>query len=241
MDRHAPLRYRMGRRSSTMKGKKMKKICCIQLGLVLILTTYAYAYDDHDFQVWNTDVEEFKINKDSKIAVEEEFRWGNNADEFFYHHYDVGFFYNLEKWLNVGGGYRHVYELKKGEFKLENEPYVTAALLWGLKGFQFEDRNRMEYRHFDYQDDSWRYRNKFTLRFPWKFTTLQVQPYVADEIFIGFGNSISELNQNRFCCGLGMNLTKNLKAEIYYMLVSAKSSGAWSDADVLGTKLKLSF
>jgi hypothetical protein len=218
----------------------MKKVILAIIGLVLLLTTKVYAYDDGDFQVWNTDVEEVKINKDSKLAFEEEFRWGDNANEFYYHHYDVGLFYNIEKWLNIGGGYRHVYELKKGKFKLENEPYLTATLLWDLKGFRIEDRSRMEYREFDYQDDSWRYRNKVTVKLPWKFTRIEIQPYLSDEIFVSF-NGTSELNQNRFSSGLAMDLTKNLKAEIYYMLQSSKSSGKWRDINVLGTKLKITF
>jgi len=218
----------------------MKRISFILIGFILMIAGRVYAYDDHDFQVWNTDVEEFKINKDAKIAFEEEFRWGDNASEFYYKHYDVGFFYNLEKWLNIGGGYRHIYELKKGKFKVENEPYVTTTLLWDSLGFKFDDRNRLEYRHFDYQNDSWRYRNKIAAKLPWKFTKLEIQPYVSDEIFIGF-STISELNQNRFSPGLSMNLTKNLKAEIYYMLQSTKVGGKWVDANVLGTKLKIAF
>ncbi|MDP2923488.1 MAG: DUF2490 domain-containing protein [Candidatus Omnitrophota bacterium] len=218
-----------------MKGK------IIFLTTIIILTgSCVYAYDDGDFQVWNTDVEELKINNDAKIALEEEFRWGDNASEFYYQHYDVGFFYNLKKYLNIGGGYRHIYELKKGKFMVENEPYVTANLLWDLLGFKFDDRSRMEYRHFDYQTDSWRYRNKITAKLPWKFTRIEIQPYLSDEIFVGFG-TISEFNQNRFSSGLAMNLTKNVKAEIYYMLQSTKSSGKWVDANVLGTKLKIAF
>jgi len=212
----------------------------MMIGFILMLAATVYAYNDHDFQAWNTDAEEFKVSKDAKIALEQEFRWGDNAGEFYYQHYDAGFFYNLREWLNIGGGYRHVYELKKGKFKVENEPYVTASLLWSLSGFKFDDRSRIEYRHFDYQADSWRYRNKITAKLPWKFTKLEIQPYLADEIFIGFGK-IDELNQNRFTCGLGMNLTKNLKAEIYYMLQSAKSSDKWIDTGVLGTKLKVAF
>jgi hypothetical protein len=218
----------------------MKKTIFAILGVVLLFTAKGYAYDDGDFQVWNTDVQEFKINKDSKLAFEEEFRWGDNANEFYYHHYDVGFFYNLEKWLNIGGGYRHIYELKKGKFKLENEPYLVATLLGDFKGFKLEDRNRLEYRHFDYQDDSWRYRNKVTVKLLWKFTKLEIQPYLSDEIFISFDGA-TELSQNRFSPGLAMSLTKNIKAEIYYMLQSGKSSGKWVDANVLGTKLKLVF
>ncbi|OIO36602.1 MAG: hypothetical protein AUJ74_01875 [Candidatus Omnitrophica bacterium CG1_02_44_16] len=218
----------------------MKQISLVLLVSMFMLVTKVYAYDDHDLQVWNTDTEEFKVSKDAKAVFEEEFRWGNNADDFYYHHYDAGFFYNLKKYLNIGGGYRHVYELKKGESKLENEPYITATLLWGLKGFKFEDRSRLEYRHFDYQRDSWRYRNKVTLKLPWKFTKLEIQSYISDEILVGF-SKITELNQNRFSSGLSMNLTKNLKAEIYYILQSAKSSDKCVDTNVLGTKLKIVF
>jgi hypothetical protein len=218
----------------------MKKAILVMMGVLLLFTAKVCAYDDGDFQVWNTDVEEFKINKDSKLALEEEFRWGDNAHEFTYHHYDVGFFTNLEKWLNIGGGYRHVYELKKGKFRLENEPYLAATLLWDLKGFKIEDRHRMEYRYFDYQDDSWRYRNKVTVKLPWKFTRIGIQPYLSDEIFVGFNGS-STLNQNRFSSGLAMNLTKNLKAEIYYLLQCSKSPDNWKDTNVLGTKLKWAF
>jgi hypothetical protein len=218
----------------------MRKAFFAILGVVLLVTSKVYAYDYGDFQVWNTDAQEFKINKDSKFAFEEEFRWGDNASEFYYHHYDVGFFYSLEKWLNIGGGYRHIYELKKGKFKLENDPYLVATLLGDIEGFKIEDRNRLEYRHFDYQDDSWRYRNKVTMKLPWKFTKLEIQPYLSDEVFISFDGA-TELSQNRFSPGLAFNLTKNLKAEIYYMLQSSKSSDRWTDANVLGTKLKLAF
>ncbi len=218
----------------------MKKVKFLAVGLVMAVSGMAHAYDNGDFQVWNTDVEEFKINKDSKIALEEEFRWGDTANQFFYHHYDVGFFYDLKKYLNIGGGYRHIYELKKGKFKLENDPYITATLFGDLNGFKFDSRSRFEYRHFGYQTDSWRYRNKFTAKLPWKFTKLEIQPYLADEIFVDLKN-VHQFNQNRFSSGFGMNLTKNIKAEIYYMLQSSKSAGKWTKANVLGTKLKLAF
>jgi len=219
---------------------KMKKRIFMMAVLASMTAGSACAYDDGDFQLWNTDVEEFKIDKDSKIALEEEFRWGDNANEFYYHHYDAGFCYNLKKYLSIGGGYRRIYELKRGKFKQENAPYLTATLLWDLEGFKFEDRSRLEYRHFSYQPDSGRCRNKFTIKLPWKFTGIEIQPCVSDEIFFGFGGT-NQFNQNRFSSGAGMNLTENIKAELYYMLVSAKNAGKWVDSNVLGTKIKLAF
>ncbi|MBU3982652.1 MAG: DUF2490 domain-containing protein, partial [Proteobacteria bacterium] len=91
--------------------------------------------------------EEIKINKSSKIALEEEFRWGDNANDFYYHHYDVAFIYGINKYLDVGLGYRQIYEKKKGEFKEENQPNINAAVKWELLGYKLEDRSRLEYRH----------------------------------------------------------------------------------------------
>lgn len=217
------------------------RINYIILGLALMITGRAFAYDDGDFQLWNTDVEELKVNQDSKIALEQEFRWGGDAGEFYYQHYDIGYFYNLMKYFNIGGGYRHILSLQTGKWKIENEPYVTATLVWELAGCKFEDRNRMEYRHFDYQADAWRYRNKFTIKLPCKFTKLEFQPFVSDEIFVRFGGT-NQFSQNRVSAGLGINLAKNVKTEIYYLLDSAKNNkGKWIDANVLGTKVKLVF
>lgn len=219
----------------------MKKALCMGAGLVFALYVQAFGYDDGDFQVWNTETEEFKINDKLKVALEEEFRWGNNANEFFYHHYDTGVSFSVNKHWSFGTGYRHVYELKRGKFKQENEPYITATLTAPIQNFSFDTRSRLEYRHFSFQPDSWRYRNKCTLKFPWKMTALKIQPYVADEVLMSFASGTNQLNQNRIACGFGMSLTKAIKGEIYYMLVSSKSAGKWTDSNVLGTKLKISF
>lgn len=217
----------------------MKKSIFVIIGLTLFLAVKVYAYDNGDFQIWHTENQEFKVNKESKITLEEEFRWGDDASEFYYHHYDAGFVYSLNKHLDLGVNYRQVYEKKKGKFKEENRPHLNATLKYDIYGFKLDDRNRIEYRHFDYQADSWRYRNKFTVRFPWKFTRLEIQPYLADEIFLDFQNKA--FSRNRFYSGFGMSFTKNIKGEIYYLLQSSRSGNNWVDANVLGTKLKIAF
>jgi Protein of unknown function (DUF2490) len=218
----------------------MRKAAVLFMALLFTMAVKAFAYDDNDFQIWNTDVEEMKINDKSKIAFEQEFRWGDNADEFFYQHYDIGFFYSIQKYLNIGGGYRYIYETKNRKFRLEREPYVTLSLLWDSKGFKFEDRSRLEYRNFQYQADAWRYRNKLTMKCPWKYTKMEIQPYLSDEMLFSL-SATNQLSQNRASAGIGMNLTKSVKAEIYYMLQTMKSSGKWTDANVLGTKFKIAF
>lgn len=206
-----------------------------------LLLPKAYSYDDGDFQVWITEAEEFKINDVSKITIEEEQRFGDDASEFYYQHYDGGFTYDVNKHFVVSLNYRQIYAKAKthSKFKEENQPYAYVTAKCDLRGFKLEDRNRFEYRHFDYQGDSWRYRNKFTVKLPWKFSAFEIQPYLADEIFLDL-NGI-DFNRNRYSCGCGFTIIKNLKGELFYLLQSAKSNGGWAQTNVLGTKIKISF
>lgn len=217
----------------------MKRIVMFLVGAFLFLSANAYAYDDGDFQIWNTDVEEFKLKKDLKLAFEEEFRWGDNAREFYYQHYDTGLFYELNKNWSVGAGYRHILNKSKGKFLVENQPYATLTFASQFAGFKYDDRSRFEYNHFDYKDDTGTYRNKLTVKLPWKLTKFEIQPYVSDEIFILFDDG-QRLSKNRATAGLAINITKNFKGDIYYMLQSSKST-RWTKANILGTKFKLVF
>jgi len=209
--------------------------------LGILLGGYVYSYDDGDFQVWNTEIEEFKINKSSKMVLEEELRFGDDAHELYYQHYDGGYVYDFNKHLTLGIHYRQVYAKPKVhvKFQEENRLHLNAITKYELFGYNLEDRNRLEYRHFDYQEDSWRYRNKFTVKFPWRFTNFAIRPYVANEIFLNL-NGI-DFNRNRFYCGLEFAIIKNLKGELFYMLQSTKSNGTWTQANVLGPRIKVVF
>jgi len=68
---------------------------------------------------------------------------------------------------------------------------------------------------------------------------MEHRPFVSEELFFRFGGA-SQFGENRLSSGFGMNLTKDIKAEIYYLLDSVKNSrGQWIDANVLGTKFKI--
>ncbi|MDD5096916.1 MAG: DUF2490 domain-containing protein [Candidatus Omnitrophica bacterium] len=219
----------------------MKRVGLLIVGLILVFTVNLYAYDDGDFQIWNTDIEEVQLKKNLKLVFEQEFRWANNASEFYYQHYDAGLAYAFNKTWSVGGGYRQIYARTVHQsWSSESSPYLFFTYSGELAGFKFDDRNRFEYQYYSFQSDTGRYRNKLTVKAPWKFTKLEIQPFISDEFFIMIGND-QGLNQNRLTAGLSFNLTKNLKAELYYMLLSSKSASVWKDYNVLGTKVKVVF
>lgn len=214
---------------------------CLVAVVIQFTSAVSYAFQDGDFQVWHTENQDVKFYKDAKLTVEEEFRWGDGASDFYYHHYDFGLAYSANKNIDLGVNYRQVYDKKGNKFLEENRPHINITLKSDdLYGFKLEDRNRFEYRHFRYQSDFCRYRNKFTVKYPVTVCKVNLEPYVADEVFVDLKDK-GGLSRNRFYAGLGVNLTKNVKAEAYYLLQSTKSSNVWTDANVLGTKLKIAF
>lgn len=210
--------------------------------IILIITIFpfkCFAFEDGDFQYWNTESVSFKIKDDWKFKIEEEFRFGDNVKRFYYQHSDFGITYSgLAKWLDVGVNYRLIFEEKSDKWNTEHRPHFHVTLKHNVEGFSFSDRSRFEYRIKQNSDDSWRYRNKFTIKLP-KFTDFQIRPYVADEIFIDFDHG--EFNRNRAYAGIAFKIVKHLSADIFYLLQTSKKDNHWKNYHIIGSKLKLAF
>jgi hypothetical protein len=217
----------------------MKRLVAVFIALYLLCALPAFAFDDGDFQLWQTTSAETKLNTDLKIKVEEELRFGDDISELYYTHTDGGIDYKVTDGLHLGLNYRQIYEKKKGEWKYENRPHANGTLKWKIEGFSFSDRSRLEFRKPEDKDAKWRYRNKLTVNLPWKWTEFEIQPYVADEIFIDFEGD--KFNRNRLYGGIKMKIIKNLKAELFYLWQSSKTDDDWIDYNVLGIKAKLIF
>ncbi|MBU4343120.1 MAG: DUF2490 domain-containing protein [Candidatus Omnitrophica bacterium] len=132
-------------------------------------------------------------------------------------------------------------EEKSNEWKKEHRPHINGTIKWKLKDFSFSNRGRLEYRERQDSDEAWQYRNKLSIKPPIALTKYKIQPYIADETF--FDSDSQELNRNRLYAGLSFQIFKSLKAETCYLWQRSKSSssGKWTDYNIAGTKLKLSF
>ena len=214
----------------------------IFFGAVLILSFSfeCFSFDDGDFQYWSSLSASWSISDDWKAVVEEEFRLGDDGQDFTYQNSDLGFEYSgIADWLSVGFNYGHVFEKSDGKWLEENRPHLNAAVKWELFDCSLSNRARFEYRNRESGQEAWRYRNKFSLKFPCKFTKFEIQPYVADEVFVDFDQG--ELNRNRVYTGFALKLSKHINAELFYLWQRSKSSSTWVDYNTLGTKLKFSF
>lgn len=227
------LSYRLMRR-------RIKKKTLYMAILALSISVDTYAYDNGDFQIWNTDYQNIKVAKNVKLAMEQEFRFGENATELYYQHYEWSAVFGFDKMLDIALGYRQVFDRYKQKWRAENMPTASATFKFSLWKFKLDDRNRIEYRHFRFKDDSARYRNKLTIMLPVDFKSIKVSPYSSDEIFIT--SDSTGFSENRFSSGIEFELTKYVKADLYYMLKSNKIKGdKWNNANVLGTKVKIAF
>lgn len=224
-----------------MKPPKLKITLLTIILSGLLFYKPSFSFDSGDFQYWNTESASWNMGDSWKAKIEEEFRFGDGAGDFYYQHSDLGVTYSgLADWLDLGINYRQIFEKdNNNEWEYENRPHLNITLKGKVSDWSLSNRGRFEYRNKEHGNDGWRYRNKFTVKLPIKFTRFNIQPYIADEVFIDFDKE--DLTRNRLYGGFSFKITKNLKGEIFYLWQSSKKSGKWSDLNVLGTKIKFSF
>ena len=247
----------------------MKKI--LLLILFVFIPIHVFAFELPDTQVWNSLSASRKAGKYWRASLKQEIRFGD-GEGLYYTHTDIFFnnnyfakkmsenrffLFNEENrilgahWFYWGIGYRHVFEDKEDSWKSEKRPYIDFDYRWRfhrfLNKFHFSNRVRFEYRSREDLADYWRFRNKLKVIFPWKFSKLKAQPYIADEIFYdgisnkGFNFSEDYQSRNRFFAGCTMKIKEGLNGEVYYMLQSTKQDEGFDDANILGLELKFVF
>ena len=223
---------------------KARNSMCFVVTLIAVLSISGtcFAFDDGDFQSWSSIGASFDINKDWKCTFEEELRLGDDAGELYYHHSDLGFVYkSLADWIDLGFNYRQVFARgdSESEWTQENRPHLNITFKGQLFDLDVSNRARFEYRDREDKKDLWRYRNKVTVKLPFEFTELKLQPYVADEVFFNLDGD--GFKTNRVYSGFSFQLSESIKCNVFYLWQSSESGDDWKDANVLGTQLKFNF
>jgi hypothetical protein len=217
----------------------MKKVLILFMCFFLTATSVFAKADGEDVKVFSTYALTYDVNPDWQLGLEEELRWGDDVSNFYYTHTEATLAYKgIAKWLQLGVGYRQIFAEGSRNFKYENMPLAYATVKGDWKGWTISDRNRMEYRDKEDDNDGWRYRNKVTIATPWKFTKYEIRPYVAEEIF--FDCDEYDITKNRVFGGLMFNIVEHVSGEFYY-LWEASDKGKWFDDHIIGNKIKFSF
>ena len=144
-----------------------------------------FKLDNLSEHYWNNENVAWKINEDWKVKWEDEFRFGDDASDFYYQHTDVGVTYSgLAEWLDVGANYRGIFEEKSKDWQYENRPHLNLKLKTSLGDVKVSNNNRFEFRIRQNSEDKIRYRNKSTVKSPIKFTILKFSPIWLMKFFL---------------------------------------------------------
>jgi hypothetical protein len=212
------------------------------LVLLTIVGGNCFGSTDGNAEYWQGIGLDFNMDKNWKVTVREEFRVGKSGDDPYLHNTDVGLVYKgFADWLDVSMNFKKEYQRdSSGKFRGENRPHINLMFKGELFGLKVADRVRLEYRDVEIVEDRWRFRNRFTVKLPFTLTEFNLQPYIADEIFINLGEST--VKQNRFFLGLSFMLSENVKTSVFYMYKSSMSSSSgWIDSNVIGTSVVFVF
>ncbi len=229
-----------------MRRKRLNKLpkikVCFLAGLICggLSGKPCLANNKSGFQYWSRAGFNFDLDKEWTVTFEEEFRLGDDGGNLYHHHSDIGLVYKgLADWIDVGANFRKVYEDAGDTWQEENRPHINITLKGKLGDIAVSTRSRFEYRDREEKEDIWRYRNKVTFKLPGELTKLKLKPYLAEEVYINFNEE--GYVRNRFYSGVAFNITKNVKADIYYLWQSSRASPGRDDLHALGTKLVFRF
>jgi hypothetical protein len=208
---------------------------------VVLFNSVCFASRSGDLEYWQTSGLAFDINKHFTFTAVEEFRAGRHNGNPYLHNVDLGLVYKgLADSVDIGFNFKKEYEKdSKGKFRQENRPHLNVMFKGKVFDFDTSNRIRLEYRNREKEEDLFRLRNKATVKFPYKFTKLNLQPYVAEEVFLNLGEN--NINQNRLSSGFSTRPAKNIRVSVYYMWKTSKITGGWRDTNVIGTQIKFLF
>jgi len=222
----------------------MKRVFIVAGIIVLTVILKGLTYGDGDWQYWNTESIKVNLKENVGVYVEEEFRFGDGISKFYYQHSQIQLNFKINNWFTLAQAYRQIFELytKSGtddDWFTEYRAMLNGTIKWKWRDFKFKDRVRVAYRMFDIKkDEVWRFRNKLTIQTPWKWTSLNINPWIAEEIFLEEKKGIY---RNRFYMGIKLKLMKHLEGDIFYFWQTTEKGNHWIDYNIFGTKIKVVF
>ena len=104
--------------------------------IVALISETCSAFDDGDFQYWNTTGFSFDLSKDWEFTFEEDLRFQDEGSRLYYHHSESGFVYTgYADWVEFGLNYRQVSSRNSNDdWVTENRPHVNVTLMTKLAG-----------------------------------------------------------------------------------------------------------
>ena len=174
-----------------------KKIITLVGSLFFLLASsnvYADAQYWQNIRAWLFVHDRLMVRFDQELRVAKN-TTGKNTNTLNYSHFDIsgdGIAVKLGVFRLLSGiGYRQVFSKNlKGIWTPEYMPHTNVNFLFlipfnGSMLLEVQDRNRLEYRVFDHQEPTIRYRNRILAAFYWNYLpSTFIKPYAFVEVYV---------------------------------------------------------
>ena len=208
------------------RTKQYLLVAMVLTGVVIGGALTAKASDDPRYRYGN--FLDKTINQDWSVTLWSEFDTFNfnepstpsNVHDLHAFDEELSLVYSgLAPWLDVGPGVGYWDAKSNGAWSDTTYPYGFFTLKQTAFGLTFNDRNRFDVEIPEhYNGEGLTYRNALTIATVKKWTPLELQPYVTDEVF--YNTRTNEVSANQAFVGFNFKVTKNVGASLSFMLDS---------------------
>ena len=186
--------------------------CAFPLGVLFGLLMPGLSHAETDNLLWTSSGITYQPAKRWKLQGTQNFRFMENASRLESLMPQAEFEYSPYKWLDVGGGYRFIYESKKDDEMVSAHRYnADIQFAHKLGNFKLSYRLRYQEKHkSENLDIIMRLRNRFKLSYD---TQTPYSPLLAMESFTG-----EDLNtrKTRLTMGVAAKLSKAHRLKVRY-------------------------
>ena len=210
----------------------------IRIGKILVMTVLILwgktGNTENNYMVQELWQEFYVIkNFNKKIGGELLF---NNLHSFSYGSYDWflegKINYHAKSWLDMEFMYRQEFYDLNGITAQEYRPMARLSGKTRLGNITIRNRHRIEFRMFEVETNHIRYRSDLMVKPDWDLTSLNLNPYLSEEIFVARG----KMTRNRFYGGITGQMGR-FEPALYFLLQSDAIENGWKPRNILGVML----
>jgi len=179
------------------------------------------------------------INEDWFLLSRSNLATRRDNEQLFLGYTDASLGYQINKEWSARVGYR-VARFRIGEdWRTEQRPMVEVYYGGMHDGWRLTSRSRVEFRQPDWRDNDVRLRQEFTATAPWKLTSLEMKPFIEEEIFYSTRNDWVEANWTT--AGLSFFPLENTKIKVGYRHNRVRIQGDFITRHTLVTGVNVFF
>lgn len=215
--------------------KKLFTILITSFLLSLFLCNNAIARDDWEF--WNMETIKTKITDKIGVTLIEEFRFNEDAGNFYTHVQYLGPTYTFNENFGVGILHQMVNSKKNDKWNTNHRFDLDAYISAKIYDFKIDTRTRFER---DVTINTWTYRAKEQISRDILLLNRNYTPYISNEGYLALTPEI-KYNENRATLGIKTKFLLGTDIDLYYMNRAKKPKNDWVNSNVLGVSVGYKF